>query len=120
MIRCFGRQNWFSKALVRFCGAAATNTESNETQISTEQKKDTKIKDGSKPSERYLKFKEKMRSSAPVLSVPKGMPHPAHEKEPLKPWPNNTNPYTGEIGGQRGPEPTRYGDWESKGRCTDF
>lgn len=30
------------------------------------------------------------------------------------------NPKTGEIGGQRGPEPTRYGDWESKGRCTDF
>ena len=25
-----------------------------------------------------------------------------------------------EIGGQKGPEPTRYGDWESKGRCTDF
>ncbi|KAL8519479.1 hypothetical protein ACS0TY_010422 [Phlomoides rotata] len=27
---------------------------------------------------------------------------------------------TGEIGGPRGPEPTRYGDWEQKGRCTDF
>jgi len=26
----------------------------------------------------------------------------------------------GEIGGPRGPEPTRYGDWETKGRCTDF
>ena len=25
-----------------------------------------------------------------------------------------------EVGGQRGPEPTRYGDWESNGRCTDF
>jgi len=25
-----------------------------------------------------------------------------------------------EIGGPAGPEPTRYGDWESKGRCTDF
>lgn len=25
-----------------------------------------------------------------------------------------------EIGGQDGPEPTRYGDWEKKGRCTDF
>ena len=25
-----------------------------------------------------------------------------------------------EIGGQKGPEPTRYGDWEGKGRCTDF
>ncbi len=25
-----------------------------------------------------------------------------------------------EIGGSKGPEPTRYGDWEQKGRCTDF
>ncbi len=25
-----------------------------------------------------------------------------------------------EIGGPPGPEPTRYGDWERKGRCIDF
>lgn len=25
-----------------------------------------------------------------------------------------------EIGGPKGPEPTRFGDWESKGRCIDF
>jgi hypothetical protein len=25
-----------------------------------------------------------------------------------------------EIGGPKGPEPTRFGDWEQKGRCTDF
>ena len=25
-----------------------------------------------------------------------------------------------EIGGPAGPEPTRYGDWEIKGRCIDF
>lgn len=25
-----------------------------------------------------------------------------------------------EVGGPRGPEPTRYGDWERKGRCIDF
>jgi len=25
-----------------------------------------------------------------------------------------------EIGGPPGPEPTRYGDWEYNGRCTDF
>lgn len=25
-----------------------------------------------------------------------------------------------EIGGAPGPEPTRYGDWAHKGRCTDF
>ncbi|XP_059667221.1 uncharacterized protein LOC132312749 [Cornus florida] len=30
------------------------------------------------------------------------------------------NEETGEIGGPRGPEPTRYGDWERNGRCYDF
>jgi len=25
-----------------------------------------------------------------------------------------------EHGGPRGPEPTRYGDWERNGRCSDF
>lgn len=26
----------------------------------------------------------------------------------------------GEVDGPKGPEPTRYGDWERKGRCSDF
>lgn len=26
----------------------------------------------------------------------------------------------GEIDGPKGPEPTRFGDWEKDGRCTDF
>lgn len=30
------------------------------------------------------------------------------------------NPETGEINGPAGPEPTRYGDWERKGRVYDF
>ena len=25
-----------------------------------------------------------------------------------------------ELGGPKGPEPTRFGDWENNGRCTDF
>jgi len=25
-----------------------------------------------------------------------------------------------EYGGPKGPEPTRYGDWERNGRCSDF
>ena len=32
----------------------------------------------------------------------------------------DVNPETGEIGGPRGKEPTRYGDWERKGRISDF
>lgn len=27
---------------------------------------------------------------------------------------------TEEVGGPKGPEPTRFGDWERKGRCIDF
>jgi len=30
------------------------------------------------------------------------------------------NKETGEIGGPKGPEPTRFGDWERNGRCSDF
>jgi len=46
--------------------------------------------------------------------------HPFAEKEPLKPFPDGVNPKTGERGGPKGPEPTRFGDWERKGRVTDF
>ncbi|XP_013777585.1 succinate dehydrogenase assembly factor 4, mitochondrial-like [Limulus polyphemus] len=42
------------------------------------------------------------------------------EPDPYAPFPDNVNPKTGEIGGPRGPEPTRYGDWERKGRVSDF
>ena len=46
--------------------------------------------------------------------------HPYQEKEPLPRHPGGVNPSTGEVGGPAGPEPTRYGDWERKGRVTDF
>ncbi len=29
-------------------------------------------------------------------------------------------PLQKEYGGPKGKEPTRYGDWEKKGRCIDF
>lgn len=31
-----------------------------------------------------------------------------------------SKPLEKEINGPKGLEPTRYGDWESKGRCYDF
>lgn len=40
---------------------------------------------------------------------------PGDAEEP----PGNTAE-TREIGGPKGPEPTRYGDWERNGRCIDF
>ncbi|MEQ8289245.1 MAG: DUF1674 domain-containing protein [Gammaproteobacteria bacterium] len=41
---------------------------------------------------------------------------PAKATRPNKPEHSKTK----EIGGPKGPEPTRYGDWEKKGRCIDF
>lgn len=49
-----------------------------------------------------------------------GVKHPYQEQEPLPEHPGGVNPKTGEVGGPKGPEPTRYGDWERKGRVTDF
>jgi hypothetical protein len=42
------------------------------------------------------------------------------EPEPKPVRPATPKPMPKEIGGAKGPEPTRYGDWEHKGRCTDF
>ena len=62
------------------------------------------------------------RAKTPIgrLDEPDSDRHPYQEKEPLPEWPLGYNPETGEIGGPRGPEPTRYGDWERKGRVSDF
>ncbi|NWW50510.1 SDHF4 factor, partial [Pedionomus torquatus] len=40
--------------------------------------------------------------------------------EHLEKFPDGINPATKEKGGPKGPEPTRFGDWERKGRCIDF
>lgn len=39
---------------------------------------------------------------------------------PPAPRPERTPEAVEEIGGRKGPEPTRYGDWEVNGRCVDF
>ncbi|MBM3596884.1 MAG: DUF1674 domain-containing protein [Alphaproteobacteria bacterium] len=50
---------------------------------------------------------------------PKPAPEPADEagQPPRAKKPEKTPV---EIGGPKGPEPTRYGDWERNGRCSDF
>ena len=45
---------------------------------------------------------------------------PVVTPEPPEPKPAEQPPRPKEIGGPKGPEPTRYGDWEYNGRCTDF
>lgn len=39
---------------------------------------------------------------------------------PQKPPEGKEKPATEETGGPKGPEPTRYGDWEVNGRVSDF
>jgi len=56
------------------------------------------------------------KESAPALSlgaaaIPLAQPAAA---------PATTPPPPREIGGPKGLEPTRYGDWERAGRCIDF
>ena len=41
---------------------------------------------------------------------------PAKPAAPEPPTPQKVP----EIGGPKGPDPTRYGDWERDGRCVDF
>ncbi len=51
---------------------------------------------------------------------PEHLKPPAHlSKSPPVPEPQEV-PAREESGGPKGLEPTRYGDWESKGRCWDF
>ncbi|XP_043465887.1 succinate dehydrogenase assembly factor 4, mitochondrial-like [Leptopilina heterotoma] len=73
-------------------------------------------------SSRLKEFRKKLRERTPIekLEELEEGKHPSQEKEPLQAFPGNTNPDTGEVGGPRGPEPTRYGDWERKGRVSDF
>ncbi|XP_075992410.1 succinate dehydrogenase assembly factor 4, mitochondrial-like [Anticarsia gemmatalis] len=81
-----------------------------------------KPSDGPKKSEskRMAEFRKKLRETTPIEDLGEQQLHASQKDNPLPAWPNETNPYTGEVGGPRGPEPTRYGDWERKGRCSDF
>jgi len=53
---------------------------------------------------------------------PHSTPEPAPAKTPRNPEAAPVRPPTvpRESGGPKGPEPTRYGDWEVNGRCSDF
>lgn len=70
--------------------------------------------------EAIVRFEPKARKAAPApVAVPVATMPPettaAPAEEPGSPLPVR------EIGGRKdGPEPTRYGDWEFKGRCIDF
>ena len=45
---------------------------------------------------------------------------PSGETAPAPRLGPDGKPMAEEIGGPKGPEPTRYGDWEVNGRVSDF
>ena len=51
---------------------------------------------------------EKQLKEEPISAPPALQVNPGTDDSPA------------EIGGPKGPEPTRYGDWEKAGRCIDF
>jgi hypothetical protein len=56
-------------------------------------------------------------------TAPKGVARTADHENltvPPAPAPAAKAPPPKEVGGPKGKEPTRYGDWEVKGRCVDF
>ena len=57
-----------------------------------------------------------------LVPMSKTEPNAAEESKKDEPVPSKGGPKQkpGEVGGPKGPEPTRYGDWEVGGRCTDF
>lgn len=59
-----------------------------------------------------MENRQSTTSPAPAKNPEESKTQPVKvDKSPKKPV---------EVGGQEGPEPTRYGDWEKAGRCTDF
>jgi len=53
-------------------------------------------------------------TETPPEPEPPARPEPPHAARPT------AAQRPKETGGPAGPEPTRYGDWERKGRCIDF
>ena len=60
------------------------------------------------------------RGPSAYLGIMEKEPKPSVQSEGDTPHPPVKQPMPKEIGGPPGPEPTRYGDWEHKGRCSDF
>ena len=62
-------------------------------------------------------------STVPKIEAPKRLPPERPASSPPaapKPGAATEGAAPTEIGGRKGPEPTRYGDWEKDGRCIDF
>lgn len=60
-----------------------------------------------------------LMKNLPSKTVPESINHPENKVNSKKTV-NGQSTRPREVGGPKGPEPTRYGDWEKGGRCSDF
>lgn len=68
------------------------------------------------PSKSLIPEADQQPANATGGTPPKAAPAEGAAPKPTPAAPSRKP----EIGGPRGPEPTRYGDWEKAGRCIDF
>jgi hypothetical protein len=67
-----------------------------------------------------------MPNSSEPAEGDRGAAAPGAEAKPQEAQPQEAGPQAAggrmppEVGGRAGPEPTRFGDWELRGRCIDF
>lgn len=94
---------------VRACLLRAASQKSGTT---TKTGTERKLPDTHEPNSPIGMLDRKPKRESGLETQPATTPFPKFE--------DNTNPETGEVGGPSGPEPTRFGDWERKGRVTDF
>ena len=58
----------------------------------------------------------KAEKSVPAKTLESSQPESATKDN----WAAKDEQKIKEVNGPKGPEPTRFGDWERKGRCVDF
>ncbi|KAM4590842.1 succinate dehydrogenase assembly factor 4, mitochondrial [Odontesthes bonariensis] len=99
-------------SFLRLCGSAGRHVVSKRIAV------ESVFTGCSRAASGAVKDKEPLRKA----KTPQGRFDITEEKtkDVLEKFPDDINPETKEKGGPRGPEPTRYGDWERKGRCYDF
>ena len=83
-----------------------TNRLSPQTLYCTQRPMNTPAEESNRPSPKHIEDKPSTAADKPLPGKPADAPEPSARPT--------------EHGGPPGPEPTRYGDWERKGRCTDF
>jgi hypothetical protein len=67
-----------------------------------------------------LKIEIKLPDSVMKVTSRKIQEEQKQSVRPVIPANSQSKSLPKEYGGPKGKEPTRYGDWEKNGRCTDF